>query len=77
MKISFAKPQLPDQGAVIVGVLENKVFSPTAQALDDLAGGGIARAVDASKFTGKKDQTLTILAPVGTKVSRVVLVGLG
>ncbi|OJX70888.1 leucyl aminopeptidase [Magnetospirillum sp. 64-120] len=77
MKISFAKPHLPDQGAIVVGVLENKVFTPTAQALDDLSGGGIKRAVDASKFTGKKDQVLTILAPAGTKVSRVVLVGLG
>ncbi|MBI2239433.1 MAG: leucyl aminopeptidase [Magnetospirillum gryphiswaldense] len=77
MKISFAKPHLPDQGAIVVGVLENKVFTPTAQALDDLSGGGIKRAVDASKFTGKKDQVLTILAPGGTKVSRVVLVGLG
>ncbi|MGE4280443.1 MAG: leucyl aminopeptidase [Magnetospirillum sp.] len=77
MKISFAKPQLPDQGAVVVGVLENKVFTPTAQALDDLSQGGIKRALDASKFNGKKDQVLTILAPAGAKVSRVVLVGLG
>lgn len=77
MKISFAKPQLPDQGAIVVGVLENKVFTPTAQALDDLSQGGIARAVDASKFTGKKDQVLTVLAPSGVKLSRVVLVGLG
>lgn len=77
MKISFAKPHLPTEGAVIVGVLDNKVFTPTATALDDLAGGGLKRAVEASKFTGKKDQTLTVLAPAGCKVNRVVLVGLG
>jgi leucyl aminopeptidase len=77
MKISFAKPHLPTEGTVIVGVLDNKVFTPTATALDDLAGGGLKRAVEASKFTGKKDQTLTVLAPAGTNVNRVVLVGLG
>ncbi|MBR9973295.1 leucyl aminopeptidase [Magnetospirillum sulfuroxidans] len=77
MKISFAKPHLPAEDAVIVGVLENKVFTPTAQALDDLAAGGIKRAMDASKFTGKKDQVLTVLAPPGTELKRVVLVGLG
>lgn len=77
MKISFAKPHVPAEDAVIVGVLENKVFTPTAQALDDLAAGGIKRAMDASKFTGKKDQVLTVLAPTGTTVNRVVLVGLG
>ena len=77
MKISFAKPHLPTEGTVIVGVLEDKVLTPTAQALDDQAGGGLKRAMDLSKFTGKKDQVLTVLAPQGLTLNRVVLVGLG
>jgi leucyl aminopeptidase len=37
----------------------------------------ILRAVSASKFTGKTDDILTILAPVGLKTSKLVLVSLG
>ncbi|CAA7619958.1 putative cytosol aminopeptidase [Magnetospirillum sp. LM-5] len=77
MKISFAKPQLPSEGALVAGVLEGKGLTGSAKAIDDLAAGGIARAVAAAKFTGKKDQTLTILAPAGSGLGRVVLVGLG
>jgi leucyl aminopeptidase len=77
MKISFAKPQLPEDGALVAGVLDGKVLSATAKAVDEACGGGLTRAIDASKFTGKKDQTLVVLAPAGTTLTRVVLVGLG
>ncbi len=77
MKISFAKFRLPTEGAVIVGVLDGKTLPAAAQELDAATGGTLTRAMDASRFNGKKDQTLTILAPAGTTLSRVVLVGLG
>ncbi|MBC7906533.1 MAG: leucyl aminopeptidase [Rhodospirillaceae bacterium] len=77
MKIAFAKPQIPTEGAVIVGVLEGKVLTPTAQQIDSQAGGALVRAINASKFEGKKDQTLTVLAPAGLELNRVVLLGLG
>jgi leucyl aminopeptidase len=77
MKISFAKPSLPSEGAVAVGVLEGKVLTPSAAKLDAEMSGGISRAIAASKFEGKKDQTLLILAPAGVTVTRVLLVGLG
>src|SRR5262249_15799047 len=31
MKIAFAKPELPDSGTVVVGVLEENQLTPTAQ----------------------------------------------
>lgn len=77
MKIAFAKPQIPTEGAVIVGVLEGKVLTPTAQKIDEQAGGALSRAINASKFEGKKDQTLVVLAPAGLELNRVVLLGLG
>jgi leucyl aminopeptidase len=77
MKISFAKPNLPTEGALVVGVLEGKVLTPSARTIDQLGNGGLERAMKAGKFTGKKDQTLVILAPPGTGLGRVVLVGLG
>ena len=33
--------------------------------------------MDASRFTGKRNQTLAVIAPAGTKASRIVLLGLG
>ncbi|MBI5162553.1 MAG: leucyl aminopeptidase [Magnetospirillum sp.] len=77
MKIAFAKPQVPAEGAVAVGVLEGRVLTPAAAALDAQSGGTLARAMAASRFEGKKEQTLTILAPAGLTVGRIVLVGLG
>jgi|AGTN01.1.fsa_nt_gi Leucyl aminopeptidase len=77
MKISFAKPQLPTDGAVIVGVLEGKLLTATAQQIDQASGGALMRAVNASRFDGKAGQSLAVLAPHGTELSRVVLVGLG
>ncbi len=81
MKIAFSKPSLPTDaahaGAVVAGVLEGKVLGAAALALDAAAKGALVRAVAASRFDGKKGQTLTILAPAGLAVSRVLLVGLG
>ena len=77
MKIAFAKPQLPTEGAVVVGVLEGKALTATAQKLDGVTGGALTRALATGRFDGKRDQTLTILAPTGLDASRILLVGLG
>lgn len=77
MKISFAKPGLPTEGAIVVGVLEGRVLTATAGELDGKSGGTLTRAMNASRFEGKKDQTLMLVAPAGLELSRVVLVGLG
>ncbi len=77
MKIAFAKPQLPAEGAIVAGVLEGKVLTATAQVLDQQSGGAVLRAINASRFEGKTGQTLTVLAPAGLALNRVVLVGLG
>ncbi len=72
----FAKPALPKSGALVLLIAEGE--APWAAA-DTAAGGGIARALKAAEFTGKKGQTCTILAPAmpGGTISRVVAVGVG
>jgi len=77
MKISFGEPTLPKSGAVIVGVLEDKTLSPAAADLDRRTGGALNRAIASSRFTGKKDEVLAVLAPANLQLSRVVLAGLG
>ncbi len=77
MKIAFGKIALPSEGAIAVGVLEGRVLTAFGKELDHKTGGAVTRAMAASRFEGKKDQTLTILAPTGIEASRILLVGLG
>ena len=78
MKIGFAKPEQPLCGAVIVGVWEEAMPTPTARRLDEVTGGAIMRALSATpRFKGKKDELLPIVAPANLSVSRIVLAGLG
>ena len=78
MKIGFAKPEQPLCGAMIVGVWEEAMPTPTARRLDEATGGAIMRALSATpRFKGKKDELLPIVAPANLPVSRIVLAGLG
>jgi leucyl aminopeptidase len=77
MKVSFAKSEMPGSGAVVVGVLEDRKLTPSAAQLDKQSKGAIGRAIHASRFKGKPEDALTIMAPAGLEVSRVLLIGLG
>ncbi len=77
MKINFAALRLPRTGTVVCAVMENRKLSPTADHLDKASGGAIRRAIAASRFTGRGDETLTILAPAKLELSRVLLIGVG
>lgn len=74
-KFDFAASKLPDQGTVVVGITDDRKLTPSAAALEEKLDGALTRAMGASKFRGKKEQTLSILAP--GKYDRVVLIGLG
>jgi len=77
MKISFADPKLPKSGTLVVGVLEGKKLAASAAALDKESNGALASAMAASRFTGKKEETLVLPAPRGLFFDRVILLGLG
>ena len=77
MKISFAAPRQPRRGALVVGVFEDGRFDSPALQADEACGGALSRAVAASRFTGKLDQNLILLAPSGLSASRVLIQGLG
>ena len=77
MKISFADPKLPKSGTLVVGVLDGKKLSASAAALDKESNGALTSAITASRFTGKKEETLVMPAPRGLFFDRVVLLGLG
>jgi leucyl aminopeptidase len=77
MKISFAAPRMPNAGTVVCAVMEDRMLSPIAERLDKASGGAIKRAIAASRFTGRSDDILTVLAPAKLEIARVVLVGVG
>ena len=76
MKISFANLAVPKIGAVVVGVLEGRKLTASAQAVDDATDGAVMRAIKASTFKGAKHHSLTVMTP-GGRLSRVVCMGLG
>lgn len=77
MKISFANPSLPKTGIVAAAVMEGGALSPSAQALDEALEGALTRAIKAEKYKGKRGETLNIIAPAGSKLDRVFLIGVG
>jgi leucyl aminopeptidase len=77
MKISFAAPRMPRSGTVVVAVMEDRKLSPHAAQIDKDSGGALRRAMEASRFTGKADETLMVLAPANLDISRVLLIGVG
>ncbi|MGN6516171.1 MAG: leucyl aminopeptidase [Rhizomicrobium sp.] len=78
MQLSFAAPSLATGGALVVGVLGDGSFTPSAADADKATGGALKRAVAAStKFTGKPGQMVEVLAPQGLKASRVLIAGMG
>jgi len=77
MKISFAAPGLPETGVAVVGVMDDRSLTASAAALDERMAGGLTRAMNGSRFTGAKDQVLTLRTPAGTKLDLVLLLGLG
>ncbi len=74
-KFEFSEPKLPKNGTVVVGILDDRKLTPSAETLDKALDGTITRAMAASKFRGKKEQTLSMLA--AGDYDRVVLLGLG
>ena len=78
MKVSFADATIPTTGALGLGVIKGGKLGPLGDAIDKKGGGVLRRAIKASeRFEGDKGQTVEVLAPAGTRLSRIVLIGLG
>jgi leucyl aminopeptidase len=77
MKIGFGELDLDKKGTLVVGVLEGRTLSRSAEELEKRTGGAISRALKSSKFKGKSGDLLEILAPAKLAASRILLLGLG
>ncbi|HTW25715.1 MAG TPA: leucyl aminopeptidase [Acetobacteraceae bacterium] len=80
LEIAFAEPVLPTSGGIALLIAEEATPGGLWRAADEATGGALTRALGAARFTGRKGQTATMLAPVfagGGEVTRIVAVGLG
>ena len=82
MKVSFAGTTIPSEGALALGVAKGgklgATLGPLGSSVDKKSKGAVRRAIKAAgRFEGDKGQSVEILAPTGTRLSRLILVGLG
>jgi leucyl aminopeptidase len=77
MKIHFAKFEIPESGALAVGSLDDRKLQASAIAVDKAAKGALNRALEVSRFKGRSEDLLQVLAPGDLALSRVLLFGLG
>ncbi len=76
MKVEFSAFPKAFSGNVAVFVAADKQLLATAQAIDKDTNGALRRALSAGRFSGAKNQTLTLLGQSGD-VARLLLLGVG
>ncbi len=78
MKIRFVASDERVSGTVVVGIWEGKEPTAAARRWDEASGGALSRALAApTRFKGKKDEFLPILAPPNVRATQILLAGLG
>jgi leucyl aminopeptidase len=75
MKVEFSAFPKAFSGNVAVFVGADKQLQASAKAIDGTLGGAVTRAIAASRFTGAKNQTLSVLGQAD--FSRLMLLGVG
>lgn len=77
MEIEIKGGAIPGRGAVAVAVCKGGKMSPAATELDKTTEGAIKQIMRSTRFAGNKGQQAEILAPRGTRLDRILLLGLG
>lgn len=77
MKILFSDDKVPQSGVLVLAVCEGPEWGDAGKALNKKSDGHLAHLAEANRFKGKKGETLTLIAPTGLGLDRLVLAGLG
>jgi leucyl aminopeptidase len=77
MKVAFAKPEIPASGTLVALAADGRKLGKLAGQLDKTTKGAITRALEASRFKGGAEEFLTLLAPAGVDVARIIVAGIG
>ena len=75
--ISFAKLAAPETGVAVLLADDGAKLGALASAIDAAHGGLVTRAIEKAAFKGKQFQFLDLIAPVGSGLDRILVVGLG
>jgi len=75
--IAFSKRAVPSKGVAILTIAGKDGLGETAQALDAATDGAVTRAMQIARFKGKAKAKLDIIAPHGSGVDRICLIGIG
>jgi leucyl aminopeptidase len=71
----FAPLVIPENGRIVLPVVEGDAFSGIAKTIDEKTGGALTIAAEEAMFTGKADSTLTLYAVA--PYTRIDLIGVG
>lgn len=77
MNIRFTAPSAAPSGTLVLTLAEGRPPPPSLAALDGRAGGAVGRLLARAGFTGRAAEVLEMVAPPGTALDRLVVVGLG
>jgi len=78
LKITFSAPEISKTNSLVVFIGDDGQVPDAARKLIGTAGTqSIKRAIEAEDFKGKAKATLTLTAPHGIDVERVILIGIG
>ena len=77
MKFVFSGPGSAASGVLVIFVIEANKLTPSAKIFEKKTAGALMQAINSSSFKGKSGQCLTLLSPTGTKLDRILAVGLG
>ncbi len=77
MKIDFAAKPAANAAVQVVLVAEGGKLGARAEGLDKSLSGALQRGLALPRFKGKKGEVADILAPAGSALRRVIILGLG
>ncbi len=66
---------IPNEGALVI--FADEAAEIAVQGLNAETSAQVSRAAKANEFTGKSGKSIEILAPAGTQLSRLIVVGIG
>src|SRR5215204_1036849 len=75
--ISFVKPRAPEAGSLILVTDKSLKMDPSGRMLNGSVPDVLTRAAKTAKFEGGALKTLDLLAPSGSDLDRIVVIGLG
>ena len=77
LKFAFSESATPVGETLVILVADDLVVPKSALALSEKLGPLLLRAAESEKFKAKAQATLTVLAPEGLDLERVIFMGLG